>query len=56
MTEPTQIIDPPVSPYSSPDQLQAWLDELHQMELTPDVQYALDEAQEWLDYASRHQN
>lgn len=53
MAEPEQIIDPPVSAYSSPKEIQAWLDELRQMETTPDVQDAIEQAQEWLDYAKR---
>ena len=51
MAEPTQIIDPPVGPYSPPGELQVWLDELRQMERTPDVQEAINEAKEWLEDA-----
>ena len=48
MAGPSQIIDPPVSVYSSPEDLRAWLDELRHMEPTPDVQDAIEQAKCWL--------
>lgn len=53
MSDPEQIIDPPVGPYDLPAAIQAWLDELDQMEPTPDVQAAIEQAQEWLDDVGR---
>ena len=42
------LIDPPVTPYSDPDDIRAWLAELEQMEETPEVQEAIDNANSWL--------
>lgn len=53
MTDPTMIIDPPVGPYDSPDAIEAWLDELREMPAAPEVDQAIEQAQEWLDHARR---
>lgn len=42
------MIDPPVSPYSSKGEIQAWLDELERMEQTPEVKMAIEDAKRWL--------
>lgn len=44
------LIDPPVSPFSDPDDIQAWLDELATMEQTQEVKRAIREAEEMLAY------
>ena len=48
MPDPTMIIDPPVSAYSPPAAIEAWLDELREMEPAPEVQDAIRQAEEWL--------
>lgn len=46
------IIDPPVSAYSPPDDIQEWIDTLHEMEPSPDVDDAIREAEVWLKRAA----
>jgi hypothetical protein len=44
------IIDPPVTPFSSPDALRAWLAELAGMpQDEPEVVAAIEQAKRWLD-------
>lgn len=42
------LIDPPVGPYSTPEELRAWIDELFRMEKSPELMKALEEAHGWL--------
>ena len=46
MSEPTTIIDPPVTPYSPPGKIKAWIKELKSRQQTPDIRLALKEAEE----------
>jgi Mg-chelatase subunit ChlD len=48
------LIDAPVSPYSDPDDIRAWLAELATMEQTPEVKDAIREAEEMLADRERH--
>lgn len=47
------IIDPPVGPYSEPEAIEAWLEELREMPENDDVQAAIDQAEGWLDAARK---
>jgi hypothetical protein len=48
----TQIIDPPVTPFSPPHEIQAWISELEQIpNPTADYIEALNFAREWLRFA-----
>lgn len=42
------IIDPPVTPYSSPDEIRGWLKELREMRRDESVIAAIREAEEWI--------
>lgn len=42
------LIDPPVSAYSDPGEIRAWIRELEAMPDRPEVRTALDEAREML--------
>lgn len=46
--EITDIIDPPVTPYSSPEEIKAWIKELETMERTEQVKKAIAQADIWL--------
>lgn len=45
------IIDPPVGPYSSIEELEVWLDELHEMPASDDMRHAIEQAESWLNAA-----
>lgn len=47
-TRPEMIIDPPVGPYSSAQDVQAWLDELATYDPHHQVDEAIAEARRWL--------
>lgn len=48
------IIDPPVSAFSPPDQIEAWIEELRTWDQqAPEVQRALSEAESNLEQARR---
>lgn len=49
MTDITEIIDPPVTAYSPPDEIRAWIKELKQREMTDEVEQALADAKRWLE-------
>ncbi|HFD81060.1 MAG TPA: hypothetical protein ENK05_11830 [Gammaproteobacteria bacterium] len=51
MADARTIIDPPVGPYDTPEKIEDWIAELHEMEPSPDVDDAIREAEEWLKYA-----
>lgn len=42
------LIDPPVTPFSPPTEIRAWLDTLRGMEQTPEVVEEIRRAEEWL--------
>jgi len=42
------IIDPPVGPYSDYKEISDWIDKLNDMEKTPNVIAALEQAKSWL--------
>ena len=46
---PKMIIDPPVGPYSTPEELEDWIAELEAMPDNNDVRLALTEARTWLE-------
>jgi len=43
-----QVIDAPVSPYSSEEEIGVWIKELESREQTDSVKAALSEARNWL--------
>ena len=45
------LIDPPVGPYSTCDEIRAWIRELEAMPRIPYVPEALEEARDWLKLA-----
>lgn len=45
------LIDPPACPYSSIEELQAWLDQLTTLEPTEEVREAIVQAERWLESA-----
>lgn len=47
--KPRAIIDPPVGPYSDPDDIRAWLEELRKMPDNEDVRQAIKEAEQLLE-------
>lgn len=53
--EINQIIDPPVSAYSSAKDIKAWLGKLQEMEQTDEVKLAINDAQEWLNSAEKRE-
>lgn len=48
ITKPTMIIDPPVGPFSSVQDLEDWLTELDEMPGAPEVIEAMEQAEGWL--------
>ena len=42
------LVDPPVGPYSTSKEIQAWLDELIKMPDDPDIVSSREEAERWL--------
>jgi hypothetical protein len=42
------LIDPPVSPFSTHEEIEKWLAQLRSMKQTPEVKYAIKQAQTWL--------
>lgn len=49
---PEMIIDPPVGPYSQPAEIEAWIEQLQEFDSAlPEVQEALAQAREWLEYS-----
>lgn len=49
------LIDPQVSPYSTPEQLQKWLSELQAMDQSNEqVRDAIKQAKKWLENAQKH--
>lgn len=42
------IIDPPVTPYSSEAEIKAWIKDLEKRESTQSVDEAIKQAKEWL--------
>ena len=56
MSAQTIIIDPPVSPYSEPAEIEAWIDDLEALRekfagdegALPTIEQALEEARRWL--------
>ena len=44
----TMIIDPPVGPYSTSEDIQAWLNELKTYPDNPEVTKARRDAEQWL--------
>lgn len=42
------IIDPPVTPYSSEDEIKAWIKDLEKRESTQSVNDAIEQAKDWL--------
>lgn len=46
------LIDPPVSPFSSVDELSSWLEELKKLEDTAEVREAIQQAERWIQQAS----
>ena len=42
------LIDPPVGPYSDPDEIMRWIGELESMPQVPGVGEALEQARNWL--------
>ncbi len=43
-----QIIDPPVGPYSDPEDIRRWIVELEAMPASPERDYELKNATNWL--------
>jgi len=48
MTTDFTIIDPPVSPHSSVEEINTWITELKNRESTDNVVEAIEQAKEWL--------
>lgn len=48
MTNPASIIDPPITPYSPPAKIEAWIKELKTYEQNRDVLRATEQAEEYL--------
>lgn len=51
-----EIIDPPVSPYSSVAAIEKWIDELKQRPDSAAVSAALEEAQDFLAHATARES
>ena len=49
------LIDAPVSSFSRPESIKAWIKELKDMEPSISVKEALDEAEDWLEKAKSGQ-
>lgn len=47
------LVDPPVGPYSSAEELSAWLEELRNYEPDDNVRQAIDQAKRWLANAEK---
>lgn len=45
------LIDAPITPYSSKEEIEAWIKELKSMEQTPEVIAAIEDAKELLEGA-----
>jgi hypothetical protein len=43
------LIDAPVGPYSTKEEIKAWIEELKAMEQVPEVLDAIAEAERWLE-------
>jgi len=43
------LIDAPITPYSSKEEIEAWIKELQDMEQTPEVIAAIEDAKELLE-------
>jgi len=53
MPRQEMIIDPPVGPYSTVEEINGWLDELATYESHPEVDAAIKEAEDWLETAKK---
>ncbi len=47
-----QIIDPPVGPFSDPEDIRRWIKKLEAMSPSPERDYELESAKSWLKYES----
>ena len=47
--KPYTLIDPPVGPYHTPEEIEAWLEELRQMPASSEAAEAIEEAKGWLE-------
>jgi hypothetical protein len=47
----TYMIDPPVGPYSAPEEIEAWIAKLRTYPITPEVEQAISDAETMLDRA-----
>jgi hypothetical protein len=43
-----KLIDPQISRYSTNEEIEKWLAQLRSMKQTPEVKYAIKQAQTWL--------
>jgi len=51
-----QIIDPPVGPYSDPEDIRRWIEELEAMPPSPERDYELESARSWLKSEHEHKS
>ena len=49
------MIDPPVTPYSKPKDIEAWIKELRALEKTEEVKIHIEQAEEWLTLAKKNE-
>ena len=47
------IIDPPVTLYSSREEILAWIEDLRRMPPSSDVLQAIEQAETWLEWQTR---
>jgi len=47
------MIDPPVTPYSKPEDIEKWLKELKTLDKTEEVEIHITQAKEWLDRSKK---
>jgi len=47
------MIDPPVTPYSKPEDIEKWLTELRALAQTEEVNIHIAQAKEWLERAKK---
>ena len=48
------LIDPPVGPYSTPDEIRRWIDELESMPWVEGLSQPLEQARNWLDMEQKN--
>jgi len=50
------LIDPPVTPYSPPAEIERWICQLEAFEQTPEVKDEMERAAEWLEHSRKMYN